>query len=119
MLRWSSGGNLRAAVLGLLVVMVAVPGRTSRAHPDIDDQLRGLERDTGACDATAHLRRGNLHRLRREWEQAKAAYESAATCGLDKAELDLARGDLALAMGSAAEACVYLDRHVALRPESP
>ena len=87
-------------VLGL-IVFFALPARVG-AHPDIDEQISELEKldSPVACNATAALKIGDLHRSRHEWALAMAAYDRAARCDPKLDTVDFARGVLSLEAGA-------------------
>ena len=104
----------------LLAFVLAIPV-ASAAHPDLDEQLSEISTRLAGepCDAALHLRRGELHRVRREWDRAAAAYDRAAECNPSLEAVDLARGELYLDSGSPATAKLFFDRFLAKHPDAP
>jgi tetratricopeptide (TPR) repeat protein len=115
-------GNRRHRVLPLLalITLLAPPAQVG-AHPDIDEQLAGLERldSPAACNTAAALKIGDLHRSRREWELAWVAYDRAARCDPTLDTVDFARGVLYLEAGAPEDAKRYLDRFLTMHPGAP
>jgi len=104
----------------LLACVLALP-LASAAHPDLDEQLSEISTRLAGdpCDAALHLRRGELHRVRREWARAVAAYDRAAECNPSLDTVDVARGELYLDSGSPIAAKTFFDRFLAKHPDAP
>lgn len=92
---------------------------TAWSHPGIDVQIRDITRriEQDPKDANLFLRRGELHRIHRDWELAEADYLRAAKLDPEMAAVDLCLGKLRLESDEPAEAREALDRFVARRPE--
>lgn len=91
------------------------------AHPEIDEALARLSAQLAATpdDASLYLARGELYAKHEEWPLAEANYLRAVELSPRLPRLDLARGELALATGHAAEARALLDRAVVAAPADP
>jgi tetratricopeptide (TPR) repeat protein len=90
-----------------------------RAHPGIDQQIADVTAriEEHPKDASLYLRRGELHRIHREWQLAEADFVAAGKLDDELAEVDLALGKLRLSAGKPEAALKPLDRYVAKRPE--
>lgn len=86
------------------------------AHPEIDAALSRLNTALAArpADAALYLERGNLYAKHADLVAAEANYLRAAELAPQMPGLDRARGALALAGHSAAEARTHLDRALQL-----
>jgi tetratricopeptide (TPR) repeat protein len=84
----------------------------ARAHSPLDqtiDQLTALIARSPA-DPMLYLRRGEMHRLERRWERARADYAAAARLAPDLEAIALCRAALLLDTGEPGEALAALDR---------
>jgi predicted Zn-dependent protease len=70
-------------------------------------------------DATLYLRRGELHRIHREWDKAEADYLKAGELDSGLAAVDYCLGRMKLQAGLPAEAKPALERYLARRPNDP
>ncbi|MBI3414335.1 MAG: tetratricopeptide repeat protein [Verrucomicrobia bacterium] len=89
------------------------------AHGDTHEQIEKLTRQIVASpqDAALHVKRGELHRLHRDWNAAQADFDRAAQLDPELPLLDLLGGRLLLEMDQAADAKLHLDRFLATRPQ--
>lgn len=107
----------RPAVAGALVFCSAFFA-PAFAHVADDRQIADLtERiDRSPDDAVLHLRRGELHRARSEWEAAARDYRLARKIDPDLASVDLCMGRMFLEAGRPARAIESIDRFLAGQP---
>ena len=114
MLRTPAG----ATVLWVVVPLAALTP-PALAHPAIEVQVAALtkqiELDPG--NATLYLRRGELHRVHRDWDTAMADYERAHSLDPELDIVHLSRGRMLLEAGWPKAAKVALDRFVSRRPD--
>ncbi len=98
--------------------VVAVSWSLAAGHAELQVVIDELDRRIAADQGNAelYLRRGEMHRLHRDWPAALADYERAA--GLDPSlhEVDLFRGRMHLDADHPREALAALDRFLAARP---
>jgi predicted Zn-dependent protease len=83
----------------------------------IADVTRRIEADPN--DATLFLRRGELHRIHRDWARAEADYARARRLDPALAAVDLGLGKMLLDAGRPAEAAKALDAYVERRADDP
>ena len=117
----TSGMNtlMRIAIsFALLYVVVSLPF-SALAHDGIDEQIaevtRQIERDPK--NAALYLKRGELHRLHRDWDKASLDYDHAARLNPQLAVVDLARGKMLYESGKHEPAKLQLDRFLSQQPE--
>jgi predicted Zn-dependent protease len=114
-----SGDRRSASVawLGLLIVLWVA---SASGHGEITHQIRALDAAIALApkDAALHLRRGELHRVHRNFTAATADFVRAEALGSDPGEVALRRGRLLLEAGRAADALAPLARGVELDPEN-
>ena len=91
------------------------------SHPAIDEQIQELTAriDDVPTDANLYLRRGELHRIHRDWTKAEGDYRTALQLDPQLLIADYCLGRLKLESGSPAEARVFLDRYLKMRPTDP
>ncbi|HJZ10590.1 MAG TPA: tetratricopeptide repeat protein, partial [Acidobacteriota bacterium] len=70
-------------------------------------------------NAELHLRRGELHRIRRNWDAALADYKAAEKLDPELTAVTLCRGKLHLDSGQPDKAIQMLDRFLRLQPDHP
>jgi len=101
-----------------MVLFCALSPCALQAHPGIDEELARLDAQIAATpgDAKLYLRRGELHRIHRDWEKAEADYRVALELddGLHIAEFCLGR--LRIESGQPAAGREILDRYLSQRP---
>lgn len=104
--------------LALACVLLSSP---TWSHPAIDTQIQDLTAkiDGSPTDANLYLRRGELHRIHRDWTKAEADYRTSLKLDPQLAIADYCLGRLKLDSGLPAEARVYLDRYLKQRPTDP
>lgn len=71
------------------------------------------------ADASLYLRRGELHRIHRDWSKAEADYKTSLKLDPQLVIADYCLGRLKLDAGDPAGAQVYLDRFLKQRPTDP
>jgi tetratricopeptide (TPR) repeat protein len=108
---------LRAAGFLVFLVAISVLPAVLLAHGQIDEQIEELTRRIEAANAAdrggLHLRRGDLHRIHRDFRKANADYDRARELGGGH-RVDLRLGTLWLEAGEAKRARTCLDRFLAL-----
>jgi tetratricopeptide (TPR) repeat protein len=104
----------------LALAWVWLPGPTW-SHPAIDTQIQDLTAkiDASPTDANLYLRRGELHRIHRDWPKAEADYKTSLKLDPQLTIADYCLGRLKLESGNPAEAQIYLDRYLKQRPTDP
>lgn len=106
----------RSAALALLFALNCTA--VAPAHDGLHEQIAGISarirRDPR--NASLHLKRGELHRLHREWRRAAADYDRAARLDPRLATVDFARGRMLFEAGRAREAESALDRFLRAEP---
>ena len=117
----TSGMNtlMRIAIsFALLYVVMSYPSFVL-AHDGVHEQIaevtRQIERDPK--NAALYLKRGELHRLHRDWDKATLDYDRAARLNPQLAVVDLARGRMLYESGKHEPAKLALDRFLAQQPE--
>ncbi len=105
----------------ILIVLALLPAAVvASAHPELDDQIaavtRRLEHSPGDCPS--YLRRGELHRIHQEWDEALADFDRAAQCDRHLTVVDLLRGRTLFEAGRLDAAKASLDRFVATEPNA-
>jgi tetratricopeptide (TPR) repeat protein len=105
----------RLTVAAALALCVPSPW----AHPGIDEQIADVTRRIEATpgDATLFMRRGELHRIHRDWNAAAADYARARALDPKLAAVDLCEGSMLLDAGRHREAKKMMDRFLARVPE--
>ncbi len=88
-------------------------------HGDIHERVAALTKqiEQSPANADLYLKRGDLHRLHRDWDAALADYERAAQIAPGLAALDLHRGTTLLEAGWPHSAKVALDRFLVRHPD--
>ena len=91
------------------------------AHEGLHEQIEAVSRAIVAepRNAALYLKRGELHRLHREWKQAARDYERAHTLDRDLYAVELAQGRMLFDSGRAREAIAPLQRYVQAAPRDP
>jgi predicted Zn-dependent protease len=109
--------NCIASIVTLIMVL-SVP---AWAHPGIDEQIDELTARIASSpdDATLYLRRGELHRIHRDWKMAEADYKSALQRDGNLVIAEFCLGRLELEAGDAKKAKGLLDNYLAERPTDP
>src|SRR6266516_1284100 len=94
-----------------------LPARVS-AHGDLDEQIAAVTKriEKDPRNAALHLKRGQLHRMHREWDAAMADLDQAAMLDPDLSVTDLARGRTLLEANWPIFAKLTLDRFLAKQP---
>jgi len=103
----------------LFVSLCAAPA--AWAHLGIDEQIQAVtsEIEKDPQDPTLYLRRGELHRIHRDWDKAEADYLEARKLDSDLAAVDFCLGRMKLQSDRPAEAKPALERYLARRPDDP
>lgn len=88
------------------------------AHPAIERQIQDLttQIDTAPDDANLYLRRGELHRIHRDWAKAEADYKTSLRLDPQLAIASYCLGRMRLESGDPAAARVFLDKYLEQRP---
>ncbi len=95
-----------------------VPAGEVQAHREIEEQIRAVDRLIAdkPGDAKLYLRRGELHRIHRDWQKAEADYNKALELDPELITARYCLGRMNLEAGSPEKACSFLDRYLASRP---
>ncbi len=103
---------------GLIVVWIGNPG-TALAHADILVRITALNREIRESPPSAalYLKRGELHRLHRDWPAALTDYEQAARLAPRNPDVSYYRGRMWFEAGQPEPARPALDRFLAVRPD--
>ena len=112
---------LKPLRLGAALVCAAacLAGATPvEAHPGIDVQIADLTERIAAnpADATLYLRRGELHRIHRDWDAAEADFRHAIKLDPELTVVERSRGQMLIDSGRAAAAVEPLRAYLAKRP---
>ena len=88
------------------------------AHGELDEQIAAVTKriEKDPRNAALHLKRGQLHRMHREWDAAMADLDQAAMLDPDLSVTDLARGRTLLEANWPIFAKLTLDRFLAKQP---
>lgn len=107
--------SIRLLYVGLLIL---APG-TAIAHGSLDHELEALDQRLGEArgEARTLLHRGEIHRLKGNWQSARDDFDAAARVAPGLVEVDLCRAALELDLGNAAAAESLLDRVLAGTPD--
>jgi tetratricopeptide (TPR) repeat protein len=109
----------RGQALLALCALLALAAPHAAAHQEILDQLEDLneriEKEPGA--AQLYLERGEVHRIRRDWDAAVADYRVARELSPDLTLVDFCWGRMELAAGHPVQAVSMLARYLLQRPE--
>jgi tetratricopeptide (TPR) repeat protein len=102
----------------LALIWLAVP---AWSHPAIDAQIEDLTAmiEESPTDANLFLRRGELHRIHRDWPKAEADYRASLELDPQLVIADYCLGRLRLDAGDPAGARAHLDRYLKQRPTDP
>jgi tetratricopeptide (TPR) repeat protein len=102
-----------------LLILCLTAGNAA-AHGLLHEQLAGLTRSIGRDpgNAALYLKRGEVHRLHRDWQAAQADLADARRLAPGAADVDLAEARLAADRGSLADAEAAAGRYLAARPDS-
>jgi tetratricopeptide (TPR) repeat protein len=110
--------NLHRLIVALTLagaVLAAVP-RAALGHADIEVRIADLTKKIEANPTNAELfiKRGELHRVHRDWEAAMADYRRAAEIVPRLSAVHFLRGRMLFEAGRPQEAIVDLDRFLAI-----
>jgi len=88
------------------------------AHGELDEQIAAVTKriEKDPRNAALHLKRGQLHRMHREWDAAMADLDQAARLDPNLSVVDLARGRTLLEANWPIFAKLTLDRFLAKQP---
>jgi len=100
----------------LLAGMLSLP--VLLAHADLDRQIAEMTTriENDPRNAELYLKRGELHRIHRDWEAARTDYRRARKLRPDLAAVDYFVGKLQLDAGRPKKAKKSLDRYLAREP---
>lgn len=89
------------------------------AHADIVERIVALDAQILAApkDPALYLKRGELHRLHRDWPAALSDYDQAARLDPDDPALNYYRGRMRLESGDPAQARPLLNQFLTARPD--
>jgi tetratricopeptide (TPR) repeat protein len=108
----------RVLAASLMAVWIGYPWPAS-AHADIVERIMALDREirVGPPSAALYFKRGELHRLHRDWPAALTDYEQAARLEPWNPAVSYHRGRMWFEAGQPEWARPALDRFIAARPE--
>lgn len=117
--RFSAAGVLFLLCPALVLGCTFVCSPPAEAHESIDRQIEQLTSKLSADPEAAalYLRRGELHRIHRDWEKAKADYLKARSLDPALAAVDLCLGELYLDSDEPRKAVKSLDRFLKKNPD--
>ena len=106
-------------ILAVAAVLAATP-RPALGHADVLERIADLNRQIEGNPGIGalYLKRGELHRLHRDWPAARADYKMAAGLAPELAEVDYAFGRMWHEAGRPDLARPALDSFLALRPHN-
>jgi predicted Zn-dependent protease len=89
------------------------------AHLDVDQQIAVVDKllEARPEDPTLYLRRGELHRIHKDWKAAEKDYLQARTLNPDLDAVEYCLGRMRLEAGDPQRAVEHLDRYLEIRPE--
>lgn len=104
-------GPGRATVLALF-------GGILLGHADLHERIMGVSEEIGRdpSNASLYLKRGELHRLHRDWERALADYRRATELDPRRMDILFLRGRMYYEAGGLKQAKADLDRFIAAAP---
>ena len=116
---WIGARAWRFLTLAILIGLL-LPIRVGFAHESIQHNIIAITReiDRAPFDATLYLRRGELYRLHRDWDMARADFGRVAVLEPELAVVDLYLGRLLLEEGRLEPALRLLSRYLEIEPES-
>ncbi len=102
----------------MLIAAVLAPA-PAFAHADIGERLSDLDRQIEHAPQSSelYLKRGELHRLHRDWPAARADYDRASRLDAGNPAVNFYRGRMWLEAKNPAQARPLLDRFLAARPD--
>jgi tetratricopeptide (TPR) repeat protein len=105
-------------LVGVLSVVLLLPA-TVTAHGDLHEQIAAMTQriEQAPSRAELYVRRGQLHRVHREWDAALADYAQAARLDPELTVVEFLRGVVLLDAGRPTAARAALDRFLARRPD--
>jgi predicted Zn-dependent protease len=104
-------------ILLSIITAALLPARVS-AHGDLHEQIAAVTQriEKDPTNAAFYLKRGQLHRMHRDWDAAMADLDRAAMLDPDLSVVDLARGRTLLEANWPIFAKLTLDRFLAKQP---
>lgn len=111
---WSARPGRVAPALAVAALSWSLAAGHAELQVVIDELDQRIAADPRNADL--YLRRGEMHRLHRDWPAALADYERAATLDPSLHEVDLFRGRMYLDAEQPREALAAFDRFLAARP---
>jgi len=108
----------RIVGISLLVGVAAFPAPSIAAHPGVDEQIGRMNDLIAASpeDATLYVRRGELHRIHRDWTSAETDLLTALALEPELATAELCLARVKSDAGKPTDAKPYLDRYLKRRP---
>ena len=112
--------NKRRRVLSAALIIIAglLSPAAAMAHVAIVERITALDQHIQAApnDPALYLKRGELHRLHRDWPTALADYDTAVVLDPENQTVHFYRGRLYLEAGDPKQARPLLDRFLAVQP---
>lgn len=107
-----------SVILTALLTLAAGSAAPAWGHPGIDEQIRDLNQRIVAEpeNAALFLRRGELHRIHRDWAKSEADYLKALQLDPDLLVAQRCLGKMKLESDQPEKALPALDRYLAERP---
>jgi tetratricopeptide (TPR) repeat protein len=105
------------AVTALLVISLAAP---AAAHEGLHEQIRDVTKQIRLepKNAALYLKRGELHRLHRDWTRALSDYRRAEQLDSHLDAVHFGRGRMYFEAGKPDRAKIWLDRFLAIHPRN-
>lgn len=107
------------ALVCLVLFAAAICHAPAMAHPAIEQQISDLDERIAESPAEAalYLRRGELHRIHREWKLAEADYVKALRLEPELLTAEMCLGKMKLEQGRPKQARESLQRYLEKRPQ--
>jgi len=112
--------QFRTMFMGATLAFLVFPDAVF-SHAGIDERLAAITKQIAAEPARAdlYIKRGELHRLHRDWQAALGDFEKAGRLDPSLEQVLLSRGRVRFERGEFTLALVDLDRYIAKRPDDP
>ena len=112
-------GQQRSRIIAALLAGLLVSPSVAFAHADIIERIEALDTQIALAptDAALYRKRGELHRLHKDWTSADADYDRAAKLAPSEPSVHFLRGRMWLEADKPETARPMLDRFLAARPD--
>jgi predicted Zn-dependent protease len=110
--------HLRQNLAAAIIAAALLSPSAAWAHADIVERIAGLDQliQEAPENVGLYLKRGELHRLHRDWPAALTDYDHAARLDPGNPAIHYYRGRMRLESGDPAQARPLLDRFLTARP---